>query len=63
MLTIMAWIVFIPGVVWNFFFFAVAFGDILGDRKFSWVDSRNVRDLILSLAILFIPGVYLFGLF
>lgn len=63
MLTVLAWMVFIPAVVWNFVFFTIAFGDIVGDRRFSWVNPRNVRDLILSLAVLFIPGVYLFGVF
>jgi hypothetical protein len=29
----------------------------------NWSNKRNFRDLILSLMVLFIPGVYLFGLF
>jgi hypothetical protein len=63
MLTILAWMVFIPAVVWNMTLFLIAFNDIVTDNKFQWLDLRNMRDLILSLAILFIPGVYLFGWF
>jgi hypothetical protein len=63
MLTVFAWMVFIPAVIWNFVFFAIAFGEILGDRKFYWANKRNARDALLSLAVLFIPGVYLFGVF
>lgn len=61
MLTILAWMVFIPAVVWNFAMLVVAFTDIVGSRKIDWLTARNVFDLSLSLAILFIPGVYLFG--
>lgn len=63
MLTIMAWVVFIPALIWNITLLFIAFGDIIGDSKISWVNTRNLRDLILSLAVLFIPGVYLFGWF
>ena len=63
MLTIFAWMVFIPAVIWNMTILIVGFIDIVGDRKHNWANWRNVRDLVLSLAILFIPGVYLFGWF
>jgi hypothetical protein len=63
MLTILAWMVFIPAVIWNMTILIIAFTDIVGDRKLNWATWRNIRDLVLSLAILFIPGVYLFGWF
>jgi hypothetical protein len=67
MLTILAWMAFIPAVIWNMAMLIIAFtdivGDITGDRKLHWANWRNIRDLVLSLAVLFIPGVYLFGWF
>ena len=62
MLTILAWLTFIPAICWNFLFFIIVFEDIMGKGQLKWT-RRNVRDLILSLAVLLIPGVYLFGLF
>lgn len=63
MLTIFAWIVFIPSVFWNMVFFGIAFANIIESKNNHWLNQRNFRDALLSLAILFIPGVYLFGWF
>lgn len=63
MLTILAWMIFIPALFWNFIFFIVAFVDIVGDRKFSWANKKNARDALISFTVLFIPGIYLFGIF
>lgn len=63
MLTILSWIVFIPAVVWNVTLFFIAFSDIMSDQKIKWANKRNLRDLAISLAVLLIPGIYLFGLF
>lgn len=63
MFTILAWIVFVPALVWNVIFFGIALGDIFGKQKVDWNSRRNLRDTILTLAFLFIPGIYLFGLF
>lgn len=66
MITIFAWMVFIPAVIcviWNMTILIIAITDIKGDHKLDWATWRNIRDLVLSLAILFIPGVYLFGWF
>ena len=64
MLTIFAWLIFIPAFIWNILFLAVAFGDLMSPKaKIEWTSARNIRDLALSLTILFIPGVYLFGWF
>jgi hypothetical protein len=64
MLSILAWIVFVPALIWNFIIFIVAFGDLMSPKaKIEWTSARNIRDLALSLTILFIPGVYLFGWF
>jgi hypothetical protein len=63
MLTILAWMVFIPAVFWNVIILSVAFADIIGSRDLEWNNARNWSALILSLAILFIPGAYLFGWF
>jgi hypothetical protein len=62
MLTILAWFVFVPALFWNVIFFSVVFTEIVGKDNMSWT-YRNIRDTTISLAILFVPGVYLFGLF
>lgn len=62
MFTIIAWVMLPPALVWNVIFFGIALGDIFGDQKISW-NRRNLRDSILSLAFLFVPGIYLFVLF
>lgn len=61
MLTILAWFVFIPAVVWNVIFWVIAFGVFIESKGYMWANERNLRDSILSLALLIIPGVYLFG--
>jgi predicted branched-subunit amino acid permease len=61
MLTILAYIVFIPALIWNVVFWGVAFGMLVEEKGYSWANFRNFRDTILSLALLLIPGVYLFG--
>jgi hypothetical protein len=63
MLTILAWIVFVPAIIWNIILFSIVFGDIMGDQKFHWFNRRNMRDVTISLLILFVPGIYLFGVF
>lgn len=64
MLTILAWIVFIPALIWNFTLFCVAFSDLMSNKyKIEWTNKRNLRDLAFSLIVLFVPGVYLFGWF
>jgi hypothetical protein len=63
MLTIIAWIVFIPAIIWNIILFSIAFGDTMGDQKIHWLTRRNMRDITISLLMLFIPGIYLFGVF
>jgi hypothetical protein len=64
MLTVFAWMVFIPAVFWNVTILCVAFADLMSTKPgVDWSNKRNFRDLILSLMVLFIPGVYLFGLF
>jgi hypothetical protein len=62
MLTVLAWTVFVPALFWNVIFFSVVFTEIVGKDKLFWT-CRNIRDTIISLVILFVPGVYLFGLF
>lgn len=61
MLTILAYIVFVPALVWNVVLWGVTFDSIVKDKEYHWVNFRNFRDTILSLAVLLIPGVYLFG--
>lgn len=62
MLTILSWMVFVPAVIWNVVFWVIAFGAVFEQKNKVWANSRNFRDAIISLALLFIPGVYLFGL-
>jgi hypothetical protein len=64
MLTILAWLVFVPAVAWNIIFFYVAFEALMSSNsEIEWTNKRNLRDLTISLIILFVPGVYLFGWF
>ena len=64
MFTILAWALFVPAVVWNFIIFCVAFGALMSPTsKIEWTNKRNLRDLAISLLVLFVPGVYLFGWF
>lgn len=62
MLTILSWMVFVPAVIWNVVFWVIAFGAVFQQKNKVWANRRNFRDAIISLALLFIPGVYLFGL-
>lgn len=62
MLTIFAWMVFIPAVFWNIAFLCVVFYALMETKTtVEWTSKRNLRDAALSLAVLFIPGIYLFG--
>lgn len=63
MLTILAWMVFIPAVAWNVTFWAIGFATVIESEKGEWVNLRNLRDAMLSLALLLIPGVYLAWVF
>jgi hypothetical protein len=62
MLTILAWMVFVPAMGWNIIMFCVIWSELMKlTSKVDWLNLRNIRDLVLSLAVLMIPGVYLFG--
>lgn len=61
MLTIIAWIVFIFASFWNVFFWAVGAMEMVQRNPIDW--DRTRVEMIISLAIWIIPGVYLFGLF
>lgn len=64
MLTILSWVVFIPALIWNITLFYIIFGDLMSEKSnIEWTRTKNLRDLSLSLIILFVPGVYLFGWF
>jgi len=64
MLTIIAWIIFVPTLVWNITIFSIAFGDLMSDKRaVNWKQKKNLMQLAVSLAVLFVPGVYLFGWF
>ena len=58
MLTVLAWIVLIPAVIWNLIlgFIVVATAD-----RHDWRNLDNWRVLGISLAALMIPSLYLFG--
>ena len=61
MLTIVAWIVFVPAVVWNTVFFGIVLVDFFnGDWKY-FKYAKNYVQAAISVALLFVPGVYLFG--
>ena len=62
MLTLFAWIVFIPAFGWFITITLIFLSDVIsGD--FHYFNSRNIRDLAFSVLMVMIPGVYLFGLF
>lgn len=64
MLTIIAHMVFWPAMIWNVLFWIAAFGQLFNGTPFPrHIQLRNVRDSIISLTLLFVPGVYLFGLY
>lgn len=61
MLTIIAWIVFVFASFWNIFFWVVGAMEMVNRNRVDW--DRTRVEMIISLAIWIIPGVYLFGLF
>ena len=61
MLTIVAWIAFVPATAWNALMFTYLLIDLMGKGQINWKLWRNWRDLIISLVLMFVPGVYLFG--
>jgi sulfite exporter TauE/SafE len=61
MFTIVAWIVFIIATGWNMIYFSIAAGSIMEGSKTSW--RRESVTIVISLALWFVPGVYLFGWF
>lgn len=64
MLTIIAYMVFWPAAVWNVFFWIIAFGRLIeGNPTPRHIKLQNVRDSIISLTLLLVPGVYLFGIY
>lgn len=63
MLTILAWMIFIPAAVWNIVFFSIAFAETISKGSIPWKSNENILHAIASLALLLIPGVYLFGFF
>lgn len=64
MLTILSWVIFVPAFFWNVALVYVVWSDLMASKgRLGWKNKRNWRDLVLSLVILFVPGVYLFGWF
>jgi len=63
MLTIVAWVVFVPALIWNAVFYCIVFSDLMSKRKLNWFNWTNLWQAALSITVLFVPGVYLFGWF
>ncbi len=61
MLTIIAWIVFVFASAWNIFFWAVGALETVNGNPIDWARTRV--EMVISLAVWIIPGVYLFGVF
>ena len=61
MITIVAWIVFIFATFWNMIYFGVALVEIIKSEKTNW--RRESVAIVISLALWFVPGIYLFGWF
>lgn len=63
MLTIVAWVVFIPALIWNLVFFGIVFVDFMNGNTAQFKYVKNYLQTAVSLVMLFVPGVYLFGWF
>jgi hypothetical protein len=61
MLTILAYIVFVPALLWNVVLCSALFYMVFTEKGYHWANFRNLRDIILSLVVLFVPGVYLWN--
>jgi hypothetical protein len=61
MLTILAWIVFVWMTLWNVVYFPFLFDTMTGNKKVNW--KRTSVEIVITLSLWFIPGVYLFGVF
>ena len=62
MITIIAWIVFIPAVIINVAWFSIAVYQVVEKRSLEALKQpSNIRDMIAILVVMFVPGVYLFG--
>lgn len=63
MFTILAWMVFIPALIWNIVLFGVILDGTVKNGIVDWKNIHNWYQLALSIVFLFVPGVYLFGWF
>lgn len=70
MLTVIAWIIFVPALIWNMMFGAAFITIVLEDIRFCPKEVKsqlamweNWKYILISLSFLFIPGIYLFGIF
>ena len=63
MITVIAWIVFVFATLWNILFWTIgAWITLKGETK-NVKMKRTIVEMVFTLAIWFIPGVYLFGWF
>lgn len=62
MLTILAWMVFIPALAWNTLIFFFILKDAVGNRNFKYPYHEQFQ-IALSVVVLIVPSVYLFGWF
>lgn len=67
MLTILAWIIFIPALILNIFLWlTILLAVLLDDRRIKFTNKDFVNTatiVIIGMIILWIPGIYLFGVF
>jgi hypothetical protein len=63
MITILVWVVFVVGVINNVATLAVFFEQMFGTPKnrLKW-NFTNISQTVFIFAMMFVPGVYLFGL-
>ena len=65
MLTVLAWVVFIPSIVYNFILWAIIFHEIIQHPHIFVRNVKEPKNLIATsvpFIICFVSGVYLFGL-
>jgi hypothetical protein len=68
MLTVLAYVVFIPALLFNIVLFLVMFNDLIKGNYKAFIDPTNLRDtfiiiviMMVPITIMMVPGVYLFG--
>lgn len=64
MLTIIAWVVFVPALAMNILFLLCLGAELLKPREQKIpISIEDIRFLVMFFVLMIVPGVYLFGIF